>query len=77
VIFPNAKNFLEEFQFFFIDCEKSKKSEKKLLPQKTADIIILTLKPRLPARISSLAGPKRLQIDKMPEKWRLTGVLRQ
>jgi hypothetical protein len=59
--------FHEVFHIFLIDCEKSKKTPKKLLPQKTGVINTLSSKPRFLEENSSFVVVQIRQIDKMPE----------
>ena len=65
--------FEKVFHIFFISSEKSKKSIKKLLPQKRAIFDILSQIPQFQGLVLSQKRPQRLQNDKMPEKWFFAG----
>ena len=69
--------FEKVFHIFFISSEKSKKSIKKLLPQKSARTDTLTSNPRFQAQLLSQNPPKKQQNDKTPEKPFLARILRQ
>ena len=60
--------FHEVFHIFLIDCEKSKKTPKKLLPQKMTRTDTLTSNEQIFRQIALPNRHIRLQIDKMPEK---------
>ena len=65
--------FGKVFDIFLIAYEKSKKSIKKLLPQKLRNIDTLSQNPAFSKLDLSPRPPSRLQIDKMPEKCIFTG----
>jgi len=57
----------EVFHIFFIDCEKSKKTQKKLLPQKMARSDTLSPNKHFSIQSASQLPPSKLQIDKMSQ----------
>lgn len=65
--------FEKVFHIFFITSEKSKKSIKKLLPQKGPKPLILQPNPRFLAKKTTQKPPNGHQNDKMPEKVKVQG----
>ena len=75
--FPISKIFCEVFQFFFIDCEKSKKAPKSFLPQKVARTDNLTPNLWYQEQNVSQNHAIKQQIDKTPKNPIFTQILCQ